>query len=567
MKIKLSKFEIICYVVLDPISIGIISTAIYDSIKHGKKFVVPGFRGFIVDCINDTSFDKYGINEKTLFEFFELEEIKKEIANFRKNGTEPNLLKFSQVLNQNSSIKDKKIAENFLKDFFKLIEEKIISNPKIHQKISLHYNQKILDKVNQISDTVSESSETQKEILDKIVNRNIEDNFDTKTQSVNEIISNLGIINNKLHTEDSEYEINANLKGPKPIIEISHKNFKNMSKIGMMFSIKLKLKNKKAVNLQDFFKKGKGKKLKLNPEEIEEFSFTKNDKVMYTITNPQNVSYEIKPSQRTLPLYLRIPNSTEKLDYLLFTIKEKNKKIIVNNYQQKDSPIWVELQVDTKTQKSRLRIKANDDQYTLTAAYNYIKFHNAMMKNKKIQIFDPKINKVIQEFTYPENQDEVPINDKSLDLLSKLIEIGNILDIKFPWPPESFSQDEADDIFLVYDVLKTGKSKLSFQSDMKGTKSEKAFQIFTKEIKAKGYAKYRIKIIEPKIVRISAFDIDLGTFSSSGKVTTDMPPKEFLKIYDEASDDQELVIPISTLGSNITVFPKWNPEKRSKNHS
>ncbi|NWJ28939.1 hypothetical protein HX848_06115 [Marine Group I thaumarchaeote] len=61
--------------------------------------------------------------------------------------------------------------------------------------------------------------------------------------------------------------------------------------------------------------------------------------------------------------------------------------------------------------------------------------------------------------------------------------------------------------------------------------------------------------------------VDKLVYPSSGKVTTDMPPKEFLKIYDEASDDQELVIPISTLGSNITVLPKWNPEKRSKNHS
>ena len=74
---------------------GIISAAIYDAIKHGRKMVVPGFRGFIVDCINDTSFDKYGINEKTLFDFFELAEIKKEL----------DLLKQTIVLEENLNFK------------------------------------------------------------------------------------------------------------------------------------------------------------------------------------------------------------------------------------------------------------------------------------------------------------------------------------------------------------------------------------------------------------------------------------------------------------------------------
>lgn len=56
--------------VLEPITTGIITVAIYDAIKYGGKFVVPGFRGFIVDCVNDTSFEKYPINEGGLFDFF-----------------------------------------------------------------------------------------------------------------------------------------------------------------------------------------------------------------------------------------------------------------------------------------------------------------------------------------------------------------------------------------------------------------------------------------------------------------------------------------------------------------
>lgn len=220
--------------VLEPITTGIITVAIYDAIKYGKKFVVPGFRGFIVDCVNDTSFEKYPINEGGLFDFFEISEIKNEINEFRKKGTEPNLEKFSQILKDNSDISDTKLAKNFLDKFFKLIEEKIISEPKIYQKISLRYQQKILDNVNRLSNNFDNSSKIQKEILDKLVNRNIEENFDPKKQSVNEIISNLEIINNKFHSEDSDYKINASLKDNQPTIEISHKNFKNMNKKGII---------------------------------------------------------------------------------------------------------------------------------------------------------------------------------------------------------------------------------------------------------------------------------------------------------------------------------------------
>lgn len=231
--------------VLEPITTGIITAAIYDSIKYGKKFVVPGFRGFIVDCINDTSFEKYSIDEKELFSFFEIPEIKNEIAEFRKKGAEPNIEKFSQILKDNSNIADKKLAKSFINDLFKLVEEKIISDTKIHQKISLRYQQKILDEVKKLSSDVNDSSKIQQEILDKLVNRNIEEDFDPKKQSINEIISNLEIINSKFHAADSDYKINASLKDNQPTIEISHKNFKNMDKDGMLFSFKLKLKNKR----------------------------------------------------------------------------------------------------------------------------------------------------------------------------------------------------------------------------------------------------------------------------------------------------------------------------------
>lgn len=549
--------------VLEPITTGIITAAIYDAAKHGKKFVVPGFRGFIVDCINDTSFEKYPIDEKELFDFFEIFEIKNEIDEFRKKGTEPNLEKFSQILTDNSNITDKELARNFLNDLFKLVEEKIISDPKIHQKISLRYQQKILDEVKKLSSDVSDSSKIQQEILDKLVNRNIEENFDPKKQSINEIISNLEIINSKFHAADSNYKINASLKDNRPTIEVSHKNFKNMDKNGMLFRFKLKLKNQKAQNLQDFFKKGEDSKLKLNPEEIEEFSFSKNNEIVYIVKNPQDISYELKPTPRTLPLHIVIPNSDVHLNYLLFTIEEKEGKIIVNNYQQKDSPILIELKIDMKTRKSRLRVKSNDAQYTLTNAYQYFKFYNAMIKNKKIQIFDPELKKTIQEFSYLE-KDEKGINDESLDLINKLVEIGNILDLDFPWPPESFTNEEANDIFLVHDVITTGKSKMGFQSDIKGNKSEKAFQVFAKEIREKGYVQYKMQSEGKRVVTISAFDIDLGTYSTSGKVTTDMRPDEFLKIYDEATDDQELEIPVSSIGSYVAVFPMWDPKNKSK---
>lgn len=251
------------------------------------------------------------------------------------------------------------------------------------------------------------------------------------------------------------------------------------------------------------------------------------------------------------------------MNYLLFIIEEKNGKIIVNNYQQKESPIFIELKIDMKTRKSRLRVKANEEQHTLTNAYQYFKFYNAMIKNKKIQIFDPVIKKTIQEFSYLEN-DEKGINDESLDLISKLVEIGNILNLDFPWPPESFTNKEANDIFLVHDVITTGKSKMGFQSYVKGKKSKKAFQVFAKEIREKGYSRYRIQSEGKRIVTISAFDIDLGTYSTTGKVTTEMRPDEFLKIYDEASDDQELKIPISSIGSYTTIFSMWDPKNKRK---
>lgn len=216
-----------------------------------------------------------------------------------------------------------------------------------------------------------------------------------------------------------------------------------------------------------------------------------------------------------------------------------------------------------KTRKSRLRVKSNDTQYTLTNAYQYFKFHNAMIKNKKIQIFDPEINKTVQEFSYLDNDDK-GINDESLDLISKLVEIENILDLDFSWPPEFFTKEEADDIFLVHDVIKTGKSKIGFESGIKGKKSEKAFQVFAKGIREKGYVQYKMESEGKRVVTISAFDIDLGTYSTSGKVTTEMRPDEFLKIYDKASDEQELEIPIISIGSYIAVFPMWDPKNKSK---
>ena len=150
---------------LDPITTGMLSSAAYDALKQGSKFVASGFWGFIVETADELD-EKYpGVKIDIIKEFFFEEKTAKQIHEYRTQGIkidfEKLVLIFEQICKKHSLTINYKET---LRDFFNYLESKLVSKPKVHEKIKLNYLQDINKKTDKILDQTSTLLQGQEEL-------------------------------------------------------------------------------------------------------------------------------------------------------------------------------------------------------------------------------------------------------------------------------------------------------------------------------------------------------------------------------------------------------------------
>ena len=160
---------------LESIGVGILTSVVYDAIKHGKDQIKPGLWGFIVETKDEFSANHSGTDE-ILEKFFFNESIATVVDNYRNKGTEIDfeelLIIFQRICKEFSFNSE---PRKTLRDFFDYLEEKISSNKKIYDKIILRYsqdtNRKIgttLEIVLEIKDELKESKNNEKKAATKL---------------------------------------------------------------------------------------------------------------------------------------------------------------------------------------------------------------------------------------------------------------------------------------------------------------------------------------------------------------------------------------------------------------
>jgi len=155
---------------MDPISTGIISSAAYDALKQGKKFLEPGFWGFIVETVDELGEKYHGVNIDIMKEFFFDEKISKQVNEYRTKGTKIDFDKlvpiFEQICKGHSLTID---YRETLRDFFNYLETKLVSKPKVFEKIKLTYFQEINKKADKILDKEADILQGQEDIKKLII--------------------------------------------------------------------------------------------------------------------------------------------------------------------------------------------------------------------------------------------------------------------------------------------------------------------------------------------------------------------------------------------------------------
>ncbi len=141
---------------MDPIITGMLSSAAYDALKHGSKFVEPGFWGFIVETVDELG-EKYdGIKIDVMKEFFFDEKIAKQIHEYRTQGTKIDFDNLCDIFEQICTKKNLTLnSKETLRDFFNYLESKLVKNRQVHEKIKLNYLQDIAMNTDKILEQTS----------------------------------------------------------------------------------------------------------------------------------------------------------------------------------------------------------------------------------------------------------------------------------------------------------------------------------------------------------------------------------------------------------------------------
>lgn len=150
---------------MDPITTGMLSSAAYDALKQGSKFVEPGFWGFIVETVDELGEKYSGVKIDVMKEFFFDEKIAKQIHEYRTQGTKidfDNLVGiFEQICTKNNLTIN---AKETLRDFLNYLESKLVKKPQVHEKIKLNYLQDIAGNTDKILEKTSALLQGQEEL-------------------------------------------------------------------------------------------------------------------------------------------------------------------------------------------------------------------------------------------------------------------------------------------------------------------------------------------------------------------------------------------------------------------
>lgn len=396
------------------------------------------------------------------------------------------------------------------------------------------------------------------EILKSIVEKKIENEFDLQSQSLDSVVAKIAMLGKVLNSENSDYYVNVNLIKNKSSIEITHKNFEKIDKKGMIFNVRLRLKDGKSQSLEELLKENKGNKIEFNAEEMEEFSFTKEGRPMYVVKNPHDSKLTISKSEpKPVLVKLMIPGKNVEPNYLLMEgNKDVSGKITLSNLKQVDSPLLVDLEIYPEN-KGSMNLMVRETHRNVAEAYEYNKLMNAILDSGQVSFIDVRKDVEFAKLKLVPDFPRTP--DHSMELLRKAMEIQRITGVVLPWPPEQISHEEAIRILDAYDIITKGEVNGAMNMEMKFQKGELATKKMVESIKKYGYVnKVMAKIIESFATSIFGTVIQLGKYSITGKLVPDESPHEFLKRLDNYGNDEFIYAKMVSLEGKAKIkFEDW----------
>jgi len=538
---------------MDPITIGLITAAIYDGLKNvSKTLAVPNFNGFIVECIDElgTKYKKIGTDQ--VLQFISDPDVAKLVQNFKDRGEDPQfdvlVDKFEKICGESITGFDPK---SVLHDLLQIIENKLKAKPDVLEKIQLLYLRRIEQKVENNSIKIDKMQEI---ILQKLTEQKIETEFDLSKKSIFDVIANFGQINKILNSTDQNWKYEIHMSGDKISVEIKPKNLSKIDASPYTANVRLKMKNDKAKSLMDLIYESKGNGITLNADEIEEFSIYENNKLVYKIEKPKEAQLKIE-QHNPLPrlVKLRAPNSTESLEYILLTAVSENGKITLTNKEQKNCPFSVDFQLNREKQEAKFTVSTRDDR-KIEDDLNFFKFVRSVVTKGNIEIIDMQTNSTVLGGFATEKIEASP--DQFIDIFSKIIEIQKITNTRFPWPQNLTSLD-AMTIIQTHQIMTKGEITGSVSSTINISKNVQMLKTFIEPLAKRGYVDGLITNIQESVTLLGV-KIDLGFTKITTKITTDEPPNDVVDKYYKLNDNDTMPIKFISLGNEAKIkFNDW----------
>jgi len=381
--------------------------------------------------------------------------------------------------------------------------------------------------------------------------------FDLQKHSADIVTSKLVQIHKELQKSAENYDFNIQSSKDNTSIQFIHKDFDKMSKEGMKFQTTLKLTKQKSDNLYDLIKQSDDGKIKFDATEIEQIVISKDGIPVYVVNGLKEAELSVKkniPIPRMVNLV--IPNGPS-YDYVLLQYDEKEGNGVFSNVDQTDYPIDIKFNIDFDKKNGGFHISSREDRNHATDAKEFFKFMNSLADIRKLQVIDQKTEKVI--FAFDVNTKIEKLSDFWRDVLEKLVKIERKMNVTFPYPSgDIMNKDTAFNILNAYDIITKGTLSGSISSVIGMSKKEIACKKFIKSLSEKGFSKGKFTVPESKKYVILGQTLDFGSFSISGKITTDEPPMSVVEKYAKLKDDESIDVKIIFVeGDGKVIYKDW----------